>query len=35
MPNDYAAKRSQQLLNVVAFLEYGDGQVVTLAQAVK
>jgi putative heme-binding domain-containing protein len=36
MPNDYASKLTlQQLLDVVAFLKYGDGQVVTLAQVVK
>ena len=36
MPNDYASKLTlQQLLDVVAFLKYRDGQVVTLAQVVK
>jgi putative heme-binding domain-containing protein len=36
MPNDYASKLTlQQLLDVVAFLKHGQGQVVTLAQVVK
>jgi putative heme-binding domain-containing protein len=36
MPNDYASKLTlQQLLDVVAFLKYRDGQPVTLAQVVK
>ncbi len=36
MPSDYASKLTlQQLLDVVAFLKYGDGQVVTLSQVVK
>jgi putative heme-binding domain-containing protein len=36
MPSDYAAKLTlQELLNVVAFLKYGDPQPVTLSQVVK